>query len=262
MNISTSFNPWFLILVGSFVAGACAYVGSLMVLKRMSLVGDALSHVALPGMAIAISIGVSPILGAFTALTIAIIGIWYLEETSDTYPEALVGIFFTASLALGLLLTKESDLLEALFGSLDKLNIAEGLITVAISVLAIAVASFLYNKVIISIISPELAKVNRINVKLVNLAYLLLVGTIVSLGVRFVGTLLMGALVIVPAVSARNVTKTIAGYLWFSALFGVVSAATGILLAVKMSLPVGAMVVLASVTIYIFSYLYHYFRKI
>ena len=93
MNISTSFNPWFLILVGSFVAGACAYVGSLMVLKRMSLVGDALSHVALPGMAIAISIGISPVLGAFVALTLAIIGIWYLEETSDTYPEALVGIF-------------------------------------------------------------------------------------------------------------------------------------------------------------------------
>ena len=49
MNISTSFNPWFLILVGSFVAAACAYVGPLMVLKRMSLVGDALSHVALLG---------------------------------------------------------------------------------------------------------------------------------------------------------------------------------------------------------------------
>ena len=61
-----------------------------------------------------------------------------------------------------------------------------------------------------------------------NLIYLLLVGTIVSLGVRFVGTLLMGALVIVPAVSARNVTKTITGYLWFSAIFGVVSAAAGI----------------------------------
>ena len=254
MNISTSFNPWFLILVGSFVAGACAYVGSLMVLKRMSLVGDALSHVALPGMALAISIGVSPILGAFTALTLAIIGIWYLEETSDTYPEALVGIFFTASLALGLLLTNESDLLEALFGSLEKLSLAEGLMTMAISVLAIIVATFLYDKVIISIISPELAKVNRINVKLVNLVYLLLVGTIVSLGIRFVGTLLMGALVIVPAVSARNVTRTIAGYLLVSAFFGVISAAAGIFMASRMSLPVGAMVVLASVTIYILSY--------
>jgi zinc transport system permease protein len=89
----------------------------------------------------------------------------------------------------------------------------------------------------------------------VNLVYLLLVGAIVSLGVRFVGTLLMGALVIVPAVSARNVTKTITGYLWFSAIFGVVSAATGIFLAVKISLPVGAMVVLSSVTIYVLSYL-------
>lgn len=255
MNISTSFNPWFLILVGSFVAGACAYVGSLMVLKRMSLVGDALSHVALPGMAIAIALGVSPVLGAFAALALAITGIWHLEETSDTYPEALVGIFFTASLALGLLLTQESELLEALFGSLDKLDLVEGFATIAVSVLAILVATFLYNKVIISIISPELAKVNRINVKLVNLVYLLLVGTIVSLGIRFVGTLLMGALVIVPAVSARNMTKTITGYLWFSAIFGVVSAAAGIFLSLKTSLPAGAMVVLSSIVIYILSYL-------
>ena len=192
---------------------------------------------------------------------LATMGIWFVEEILDTYPEALVGIFFTASLALGLLLTKESDLLEALFGSLDKLDFGEGLITMAISVVAIIVATFLYNKVIISIISPELAKVNRINVKLVNLAYLLLVGTIVSLGVRFVGTLLMGALVIVPAVSARNVTKTITGYLLFSAIFGVISAAAGIFAAVKMSLPVGAMVVFTSMVIYVLSYLYHHLRK-
>ncbi|MEK7111554.1 MAG: metal ABC transporter permease, partial [Patescibacteria group bacterium] len=62
-------------------------------------------------------------------------------------------------------------------------------------------------------------------------------------------------LVIVPAVSARNVTKTITGYLWFSAIFGVVSAAAGIFLAVKISQPVGAMVVLVSVVIYALSYL-------
>jgi ABC-type Mn2+/Zn2+ transport system permease subunit len=85
MNTLTNINPIFLSLVGVFVGGICAYVGSLMVLKRMSLVGDALTHVALPGMAIAISLQISPILGAFVALTIAVFGIWYLEEKSSIY---------------------------------------------------------------------------------------------------------------------------------------------------------------------------------
>src|SRR3972149_2293858 len=120
MNIMTINNLLLLLAVGIFVGGASAYLGSFMVLKRMSLVGDALSHVALPGMAIAIALGLSPMLGAFVALIIATIGIWYFQETSEVYPEALVGVFFTASLAIGILITPEPDLLEALFGSIEK----------------------------------------------------------------------------------------------------------------------------------------------
>lgn len=95
----------FLLLVGALVGAASGYLGSFMVLKRMSLVGDALSHVALPGIAIALTFGINPMLGALVALFIATVGIWYLSEHSEVYPEALVGVFFTASLAIGLLLT-------------------------------------------------------------------------------------------------------------------------------------------------------------
>jgi len=115
-------NLLFIALVGGFVAAASAYLGSIMILKRMALVGDALTHVALPGMAIAISLSINPTVGAFIALTLAVLGIWYLEKSSDTYPEALVGVFFTASLALGVLLTDEVELLEALFGNIENSN--------------------------------------------------------------------------------------------------------------------------------------------
>src|SRR3990167_6636840 len=101
-----------LITTGAFVGAASGYLGSFMVLKRMSLVGDALSHVALPGIAIALALGIDPLLGALVALTLAVIGIWYLGEHSEIYPEALVGVFFTASLAIGILVTPEPELLE------------------------------------------------------------------------------------------------------------------------------------------------------
>ncbi len=246
-------NLFFLLLVGGFVAAASAYVGSLMVLKRMALVGDALTHVALPGMAIAISLNLNPALGAFVALTLVVVSIWYIEKNSDIYPEALVGVFFTASLALGVLLTDEVELLEALFGSIERLGTADGLVTIALSVVVIVVTYLLYKKILISIVSEEMAITSGVNVHRVNLIYLLLVGLIVSLGIRFIGTLLMGALVIIPAVAAKNFTKNIHSYFLFSIIFGVFSAVIGILIASIYSLPVGAIVVVVSVVLYIIS---------
>ena len=117
--------------VGILVGLGAGYLGSFMILKRMSLVGDALSHVALPGIAAALMFDVNPMLGALGALFIATLGIWYLGEHSEIYPEALVGVFFTASLSLGLLLTPEPELLEALFGDIDKIGTADGYLTAA-----------------------------------------------------------------------------------------------------------------------------------
>lgn len=245
----------FLLVVGSFVAAASAYVGSLMVLKRMALVGDALTHVALPGMAIAISLNVNPTLGAFIALAIVIIGIWYIEKNSDVYPEALVGVFFTASLALGVLLTNELDLLEALFGSIEKLGYIDGVVTILLSIAVIVTTYMLSKKLLISIISEEMAITSGVNVHKVNLVYLLLVGLIVSLGIRFIGTLLMGALVIIPAVVAKNLTKKIYSYFSISIIFGIISSGLGILIASIYNLPVGAIVVTVSVILYVLSIL-------
>ena len=249
-------NLLFLMIVGVFVASASAYIGSIMVLKRMSLVGDALSHVALPGMAIAISFHLSPILGAFVALGIAVIGIWYLEETSDTYPDAIVGLFFTTALAIGVLITKEPDLLEALFGSLEKMNYEEGIISILISLLLLIVTLFLSKKIIASIISEELAKVSGIPIKIVNLLYLFVVAAVVALGIRFVGTLLTGALVIVPAVSARNISRGMRSYSLMSIFFGSLSALIGIGIAIYKGYLVGPIVVLTSVTIFLMTYIY------
>lgn len=251
----------FLLLVGGFVAAASAYLGSFMVLKRMSLVGDALSHVALPGMAIAISLGISPTLGAFVALMLAILGIWYLEKTSNTYPEALVGVFFTASLALGVLLTQESELLQALFGSIEKIGLLEGIISVAVSLVVMILTYLISKKLILSIISEDLAVSSGVKLSWVNLLYLVLVGTIVSLGIRFVGTLLMGALVIVPAVAAKNVTGSIKSYFLLSVVFSVLSSTLGIYISSLTNAPVGAVVVLASIFIFLISYLLSKFRK-
>lgn len=254
-------NLLFTIFVGGFVGAAAAYLGSFMVLKRMSLVGDALSHVALPGMAIALTMGISPILGALVALTIAILGIWYLEEHSSIYPEALVGVFFTASLAIGVLVTPEPELLEALFGNIENISTLEGFFAILLSVLIVIATKLISKKLTLAIVSEDLAKATGVQVRVINLFYLLLVGVVVALGVRFVGTLLMGALVVVPAVSARNIASGFRGYNMLAVFVGIFSALVGIFVSNVYSFSPGPIIVLVSILVFILSYLIKVFFK-
>jgi ABC-type Mn2+/Zn2+ transport system permease subunit len=247
-------NLLMLLFVGVFIGIAASYIGSFMVIKRMSLVGDALSHVALPGIAIAIMFNFSPMIGAFLALFIAVIGVWYLEKTSTIYPEALVGIFFTTALAIGILITPEPDMFEALFGNIEKISIIEGIVAIIFSTIIVIVTFFISKKLLLGTISNELAKSLNISINKINLIYLILVGAIVSLGVKFIGTLLMGALVIIPAASAKNISRNIKDYYFLSILFGIISSILGILISAYYQIPTGPIVVLASISIFLITY--------
>src|SRR5512146_2948157 len=94
----------FSVIVGASVGVAAGYLGSLMVLEKMALVGDALSHVALPGLAIGITLQIEPLLGAFVFLFASAVIIWQIQRVTKISFEALVGAMFTLALAIGILL--------------------------------------------------------------------------------------------------------------------------------------------------------------
>lgn len=247
-------NLIFQLLVGISVAAAAAYLGTFMVLKRMSLVGDALSHVALPGMALAIMFHVSPLLGAFLALLLAVFGIWYIGERSRVYPEALVGVAFTGALALGMIITPAPELLEALFGDITKITLIEGWIAVSLSILVIIVTKVISKKMTLAVVSEDLAKVSGVKTRLINLIYLLSIGVVVALGVKFVGTLLTGALVIVPAAAAKNISSKMIVYSLAAMLIGIFSAGIGITTATMLKFSIGPVVVITTIGFFVISY--------
>ena len=248
-------NLIFLLFIGALVGASSAYLGSFMVLKRMSLVGDALSHVALPGIAIALTFGINPMLGALFTLLIATFAIWYMSEHSEVYPEALVGVFFTASLCLGLLLTPQPELLEALFGNIDKIGLQDGILTLVGAIIIFVVTLIFSKKLLLGVVSEDLAKSQKINISSVNLIYLLLVALVVALGVKFLGTLLTGAMVIIPAATAKNLAKSIKGFHFLAIGFGITSSVVGILTAKFYGISSGPAVVLTAVAFFIISYL-------
>ena len=239
------------LIVGVFVGSTAGYLGSIMVSKHMALVGDALSHVALPGLALGILFNFNPFIGAFAFLAATVIVTWYLQKSTALSVEAIVGVLFVLALAIGILITPQVDLLEALFGDVSKITLTDTIITVLVSVCVIIVTRAIYPNLAVSMISRELATASKINVERINLIYLFLVATIVALGIKEVGTLLVGALVIVPAAAAKNFSSTLSRYCLMSAIFGLASATLGVLLSSYVSLPAGPVVVMVGAAIFI-----------
>ena len=249
------------VIVGVFVGSTAGYLGSIMVSKRMALVGDALSHVALPGLALGILFNFNPFIGAFTFLATTVIVTWYLQKSTTLSVEAIIGVIFVLALSIGILITPKVDLLEALFGDISKITLMDTVITVLVSLFVILVIKKIYEKLIISMISKDLAVANRIKVESINLIYLLLVATIVAVGIKEVGTLLVGALVIVPAAAAKNISSTLSGYSLMSAIFGLMSAASGVILSIYVNVPVGPLVVIVGTVIFAGSFAINSFSK-
>ncbi|MDO8466836.1 MAG: metal ABC transporter permease [bacterium] len=241
------------ILVGVFVGAASAYLGSLMVLKRMALVGDALSHVALPGIGIALTYGINPFLGAFSALAVGVFLVWKLEEKTDIPAEAIVGIIFAVALAVGILVTPEPELLESLFGDISKVNLMDAILGVVLSLVVLVATFAIRRRILLDIVSSDLARSQGINTRVWNFVFMALVAVVVALGVKVVGTLLMGALVVIPAAASKNIAKNFSTYGFMSVILGSVSALGGILLAFTFNLPPGPLVVLSSAAVFLLS---------
>ena len=239
------------LLIGISVGVSAGYLGSLMVLKKMALVGDALSHVALPGLALGILFNFNPFFGAFAFLFASAVIIWHLGRVTKLPFETIVGAMFTVALAVGILLIPEPDLLEALFGDITKVTILETVVAVVISVMAVLLTKMIYRKLVLGMISEELAISKGIDVSRTNLLYLVLVSLVVAVGIKIVGTLLVGFLVIVPAAAAKNVSADLSKYAVLSASFGTVSTCSGILFSSYLNLPTGPLVVFSGIIVFL-----------
>ena len=163
----------------------------------------------------------------------------------------MVGVFFTASLAIGILITPQPDLLEALFGNINNVTLLYTVAGVIFSIAAVFLTRAIYHKLVLSMISEDLATSKGINVAKNNLLYILLVSLIVAIGITIVGTLLVGFLVIVPAAAAKNMSNSLSRYSRLSAVFGAISTLVGIAISTYLDIQPGPVVVFAGVGIFV-----------
>lgn len=236
--------------IALLVGIASGSVGPFILLRRMALVGDALSHVALPGIALALAYGVDPFYGVIVFLTAAAFLIYWLEGRSRVPPDAIVGLLFTTSLALGILILPSGDIIESLFGAFPVLSLPFLIVFLGIAAVLTALCFALARCFIFVTVSRDLARVDGLGRKY-DLALLLIFAMIVALGIKLVGTMLMGALTIIPAAVSKNVSKSVRGYLLLSALLGGAISVGGLWLAGALGLLPGPVIILSGVGLFL-----------
>ncbi|MDX1813332.1 MAG: metal ABC transporter permease [Candidatus Bathyarchaeia archaeon] len=241
------------LVVAVAVGVSAGYLGSIMVLEKMALVGDALSHVALPGLALGVFFGFNPLVGGFVFLFISAVLIWHLGRVTKLSFETLVGATFTLALAIGILLFGDNlaALEEALFGDLTTVGLTEAMVAVLISVAVIFLTKLIDRKIVLGLISEELATSKGISVARINLLYLLLVSLTVAIGIQITGTLLVGFLVVTPAAAAKIISTNLSRYFTLSAIFGLISAVSGILMSSYFNVVPGPLVVISGIAIFV-----------
>lgn len=197
------------LIVCAAMAIAAGLVGCFAVMRRMTLAADAFSHVALPGIGLALVLRLNPLIGALVALLAGALMIWAIEGRTKLSTEAITGVVFSVALAIGALTATGEELIDALFGTPGSMTLAE---TIFGLVAALAVTGFILmerDRLLVSLVSHEVAIASGIGVTSLHLTFLTAFAVTVALGMRYLGVLLMGSLIIIPAVVAKRVARSI-----------------------------------------------------
>ncbi|MGE5246599.1 MAG: metal ABC transporter permease [Betaproteobacteria bacterium] len=231
------------LIVAAAMAVAAGLLGCFAVMRRMALASDALAHVALPGIGIALALGIHPLAGAVAMLVFGALLVWAMEDRTGVATEAIVGVVFSTALAVGSMLASGEDLIDALFGGAGALGWLEVVFGVGASVVVVAFVLRARHALVVALVSPDLARTSGVKLRRLNLVFLEMFALTVSLGLRYLGVLLMGSLLIVPAAAARRLSRTMTEMLVVAALVSVGATLGGTWLAARAGQETGPMIV-------------------
>lgn len=243
-------------LITSIIVGiVCGTVGSLIVLRGLSLMGDAMSHAVLPGVALSFLFGIPMFVGALIAGMIASIFIGYITSSSKTKPDAAIGISFTAFLASGIiiisLINTTTDLYHILFGNLLAITNSAFLTTIVIGSIVLILIIIFYRPLMISTFDPTFSRMSGLNTTLLHYFVMLLLSLVTVASIQTVGIILVVALLITPASTAFLISKKLYSMMIIASLISVISSIVGLYYSYIYNIPSGATIVLCTFVIYI-----------
>lgn len=253
-------------IVGVLIALCSSLLGVTLVLKRFSFIGDGLSHVAFGALAVSGVLGVTN--NMLVVLPITVVSAVLLLRTGKSTKirgDAAIAMISVGALAIGYLLMNifptssnlSGDVCSTLFGSTSILSLtsAEVWLCVALSVIVLLIFIVLYNKIFSVTFDETFARATGTNASAYNLLIAIIIAVIIVLAMNLVGSLLISALVIFPALSAMRIFKSFKSVTVCSACLSVVCASLGILISIVVATPVGSTVVAVDIVAFVIFYI-------
>jgi manganese/iron transport system permease protein/iron/zinc/copper transport system permease protein len=247
-------------LVVATIAGAlCGLLGVFVVLRGMSYIGHGLSHAVFGGAAASAVIGINFFIGAGIWGIVSGVLIARVARRRVLGADAAIGVVTTASFALGLALMNRygqaSKSIEAvLFGSVLGVKVADIIAVSVVALIALAVIVAWYRKLLFSTFDPDVAQVSGVNVSVVEMVLLSLLSLTILVTMRVIGTLLISALLVIPAAAARMTTNSFSKLLWISPLIGAVTCFVGMNLSYHLDTSASATIILLDALVFIVVY--------
>ncbi|HOJ09080.1 MAG TPA: metal ABC transporter permease [Clostridiales bacterium] len=240
-------------IVGLLISIIIPCIGVVVVLKRLSMMGDTLSHISLAGVAAGLVAGVNPVAGAVTFSILASFGIEKIRKSFSQYAEISLAIIMAAGIGLAGILSgfvkNSSAFTSFLFGSIVAVSRFELLTVIILSVVVLFAFIFMYRDLFCITFDEESAKLAGIAVARVNFIFMLLTAIVISISARTIGTLVVSSLMIVPVASSMLISKSYKETVIYSIVFAVISTISGLIISFYADVKPGATIVLTGVII-------------
>lgn len=249
------------LIAGLLIAIISSVVGSFIVLKRYAIMSDTLAHVSLVGVAVGIVLGQNPL---WMAVIISVIVAWlieYLRYARGLYSDAVMAVFLSGSLAVAVIIVSmagefNTTLFSYLFGNILTVS-EEDIVTIVIaSSIALIGIILNYHKLFFIAFDEEVAKTAGINVPVLNFLLITVVALVVALSIRVVGSLLIGALMVIPALAAMQFKLGFFQTILISMVLSVLSVVLGLLFSYLLAIPSGASIVVVALFLFVISILF------
>lgn len=247
------------IIAGIFVGISCAIVGVFLVLRKFSLIGDGLAHTSLATIALGMFLGIAPIAISIPLVIIASLFILRLSQKANIWGDSAIGFVSAMAVASAVLIASVSkgfnnDLYNYLFGNILAITNAELVASVILSVIVVVVLLIFYRDLFVLAFDEDFARVMGVKADFLNNLIIVLTAIIVVLGIRVVGTMLISSLIVIPAITALQISRNFKWTIILSVIFAVFSVVCGILLSFILDIPTGATIVLISGILFLLAF--------
>ena len=239
------------LVAGIAVGIICSFMGTFLVLRRYSLFGDGIAHVAFGGISVGLFLGVFPLWTAFIVSIFGGLGLQKLRQSTKISGDSAVAVVLVSGLAVGVILVSSSggfsvDLFSFLFGSILLISNEDTIMILAISAGIIATLTLLQKQFLHLTFNEEQAKLGGLRTTLLNYAFVVLASITVVTSMRLVGILLISALIVIPNITAMQFGKGFKKTVFISMSISVISVVGGILISYSLNVaPSGTIVVIA-----------------